>query len=54
MIGQNPRVRIALAGAHSGPEFDKLIPIIEEGAAFGLGVCSVRRRRERFWGVRAA
>ena len=23
-------VRIALTGSHSGPEFDKLIPIIEE------------------------
>ena len=25
-------VRIALTGSHSGPEFDKLIPILEEGS----------------------
>jgi glutamyl-tRNA synthetase/nondiscriminating glutamyl-tRNA synthetase len=44
-------VRIALTGAHSGPEFDKLLPLIEEGAALGLGVSSVRERIERFVGV---
>jgi glutamyl-tRNA synthetase/nondiscriminating glutamyl-tRNA synthetase len=27
--------RIALTGSHSGPEFDKLIPLIEEGSAEG-------------------
>jgi glutamyl-tRNA synthetase len=44
-------VRIALTGAHSGPEFDKLIPLIEEGAALGLGISSVRERIERFLGA---
>ncbi len=29
-------VRIALTGSHSGPEFDKLIPILEEGAQLDL------------------
>ncbi len=29
-------VRIALTGSHSGPEFDKLIPIIEEGSRLDL------------------
>jgi glutamyl-tRNA synthetase len=44
-------VRIAITGAHSGPEFDKLIPLIEEGAALGLGMRSVRERIERFVGA---
>lgn len=44
-------VRIALTGAHSGPEFDKLLPLIEEGAALGLGIPSVRERIEGFVGV---
>ncbi len=29
-------IRIMLTGTHSGPEFDKLIPLIEEGAALSL------------------
>lgn len=39
-------VRIALTGAHSGPEFDKLIPVIEAGARLDLPVhvLSVRER----------
>ena len=37
-------VRILLTGSHSGPEFDKLVPLMEEGAALGLGVKSVRER----------
>jgi glutamyl-tRNA synthetase/nondiscriminating glutamyl-tRNA synthetase len=41
-------VRIALTGTHSGREFDKLLPLIEEGAALGLGIPSVRERIERF------
>ena len=43
-------VRIALTGAHSGREFDKLIPIIEEGSGLALPqhVPSVRERMERF------
>jgi glutamyl-tRNA synthetase len=44
-------VRIALTGAHSGPEFDKLLPLIEHGSALGMGVPSVRERVERFVGV---
>lgn len=42
-------VRILLTGAHSGPEFDKLIPIFEDGAALGLGVHSVAERAERWF-----
>ena len=43
-------VRIALTGAHSGPEFDKLIPVIEEGSRLDLPahVLSVRERIEQF------
>jgi nondiscriminating glutamyl-tRNA synthetase len=41
-------VRIALTGSHSGPEFDKVIPLIEDGAALGLGILSVRERLEQF------
>jgi nondiscriminating glutamyl-tRNA synthetase len=37
-------VRILLTGSHSGPEFDKLVPLMEEGAALGVGVKSVRER----------
>ena len=39
-------VRIALTGSHSGPEFDKLIPIIEEGSELQLPrhVMNVRER----------
>ncbi len=29
-------VRVALTGSHSGPEFDKLIPILEEGSQLAL------------------
>ncbi|HTD54247.1 MAG TPA: glutamate--tRNA ligase [Silvibacterium sp.] len=43
-------VRIALTGSHSGPEFDKLIPVIEEGSRLKLAVhvASVRERIEFF------
>jgi nondiscriminating glutamyl-tRNA synthetase len=37
-------VRILLTGAHSGPEFDKIIPLMEEGSALRLGVKSVAER----------
>ena len=39
-------VRIALTGSHSGPEFDKLIPLIEEGSMLPLPehIPSVRER----------
>ena len=42
-------VRIVLTGVHSGPEFDKLIPLIEEGSRLDLPtrVLSVRERVER-------
>jgi nondiscriminating glutamyl-tRNA synthetase len=43
--------RIALTGFHSGPEFDKLLPLIEDGAALGLSLPTVRERIERFVGV---
>jgi nondiscriminating glutamyl-tRNA synthetase len=43
-------VRIMLTGSHSGPEFEKLIPIIEEGSKLNLPkhVKSVRERVEEF------
>ena len=43
-------VRILLTGAHSGPEFDKMIPVIEEGSRLDLPVHvpDVRERVERF------
>ena len=39
-------IRIMLTGAHSGPEFDKLIPLIEDGSRLPLPihVPSVRER----------
>lgn len=39
-------VRIVITGSHSGPEFDKLIPILEEGASLPLPV-HVMNVRER-------
>ena len=39
-------VRIMLIGSHSGPEFDKLIPLLEEGSTLGLPV-HVKSVRER-------
>lgn len=44
-------VRIAITGTPSGPVFDKLIPLIEEGAALGLGMRTVRQRIDRFVGA---
>jgi glutamyl/glutaminyl-tRNA synthetase len=44
-------VRIALTGSHSGPDFDKLIPLIEDEAARALGVVGIRQRIEEFVGV---
>lgn len=43
-------VRIMLTGSHSGPEFDKLIPLLEEGSALSLPthVMSVRERVKAF------
>ncbi len=44
-------IRIALTGTHSGPELDKLIPLIEQGAALNLGVPDVRQRLDAFIGI---
>ena len=41
-------IRIALTGSHSSPAFDKIIPLIEEGAAMGLAIPTVRDRLEQF------
>ena len=43
-------VRLMLTGAHSGPEFDKLIPLMEEGSQLQLPlhILSVRERVEAF------
>lgn len=43
--------RIALTGTHSGPELDKLIPLIETGSTLGLGILAVRERIECFTGL---
>ena len=39
-------VRIMLIGSHSGPEFDKLLPLLEQGSALALPV-HVKNVRER-------
>ena len=48
-------IRIALTGAHSGREFDKVLPLIEDGAGlsrkWGLGIPTVRERIDNFLGV---
>lgn len=43
-------IRIALTGSHSGPEFDKLVPLIEEGSRLSLPtpIPSVRDRIAQF------
>ena len=40
-------VRIALTGSHSGPEFDKLIPLIEEGSTLHSAGTHPQRARAR-------
>jgi glutamyl-tRNA synthetase/nondiscriminating glutamyl-tRNA synthetase len=49
-------IRLVVTGSHSGPEFDKLIPILEEGSHLKLPkhVLSVCERAEEFGKVRAA
>jgi glutamyl-tRNA synthetase/nondiscriminating glutamyl-tRNA synthetase len=49
-------IRIVVIGTHSGPAFDKLIPLIEEGSHLPLRkrVLSVRERAEQFERVFAA
>ncbi|HEX4283556.1 MAG TPA: glutamate--tRNA ligase [Terracidiphilus sp.] len=44
-------IRIALTGTIPGPDLEKLIPVIEQGAALRLGVSAVRQRVEKFVGV---
>ncbi len=48
-------IRIMVTGSHSGPEFDKLIPIIEEGSRLQLPkhVLSIRERVQAFAKARA-
>lgn len=43
-------IRIVITGSHSGPDFDKLIPILEEGSRLALSrhVLSLRERAEEF------
>ena len=47
-------VRVMLTGSHSGPEFDKLIPLIEEGSKMPLPkkVKSLKERVEEFLAAR--
>ncbi len=47
-------IRTVMTGSHSGPDFDKLIPLLEDGAALSLPVQvkSVRERVEEFSGVK--
>ncbi|MGH9513795.1 MAG: glutamate--tRNA ligase [Terriglobales bacterium] len=49
-------IRIVITGSHSGPEFDKLIPILEEGSRLLVlkHVLSVRERAEEFGKARSA
>jgi glutamyl-tRNA synthetase/nondiscriminating glutamyl-tRNA synthetase len=48
-------IRLMVTGSHSGPEFDKLIPILEEGSHLDLlnRVLSLRARVETFGRARA-
>ena len=48
-------IRLMLTGSHSGPDFDKVIPILEEGSRLALPkhVLSVKERVEAFGKVRA-
>ncbi len=43
-------IRIVITGSHSGPDFDRLIPILEEGSTLSLPkhVLSTRQRVEEF------
>jgi glutamyl-tRNA synthetase/nondiscriminating glutamyl-tRNA synthetase len=48
-------IRIVITGSHSGPDFDRLIPILEAGSHLNLPkhVLSVRERVEAFAKTRA-
>jgi nondiscriminating glutamyl-tRNA synthetase len=43
-------IRIVITGSHSGPDFDRLVPILEEGSRLAVPkhVLSVRERVEQF------
>jgi len=41
-------VRIALTGSTSGPEFEMLIPVLDQGAALNIGIPSVGQRLAAF------
>ena len=43
-------IRIAITGSHSGPDFDRLVPIVEEGSRLTLPrhVLNIRERVEEF------
>jgi len=43
----NP-VRIALTGSMAGPDFDILIPVLDQGAALNIGIPSVGQRVAAF------
>jgi nondiscriminating glutamyl-tRNA synthetase len=47
-------IRVAITGSHSGPEFDRLIPLIEEGSQLSLPkpVLSVKDRVQAFISAR--
>jgi glutamyl-tRNA synthetase/nondiscriminating glutamyl-tRNA synthetase len=47
-------VRLALTGSHSGPDFDKVIPVFEEGSRLDLPhpVLNVRERMAAFRAAR--
>jgi glutamyl-tRNA synthetase/nondiscriminating glutamyl-tRNA synthetase len=49
-------IRIVVTGSHSGPEFDKLVPILEEGSRLALPkhVLGVRERVEEFGKARSS
>jgi nondiscriminating glutamyl-tRNA synthetase len=46
-------VRIALTGTHSGPEFDKIIPLMEEGSGLALPVHVLSIRERLAWFLRS-
>ncbi len=48
-------IRIVITGSHSGPDFDRLIPILEDGSHLNLPkhVLNVHQRVEEFAKVRA-
>jgi nondiscriminating glutamyl-tRNA synthetase len=46
-----PPVRVALTGTNSGPDFDKLIAVLEQGATLNIGIPSVGQRLAAFTSV---